>query len=80
MKLQNFISMEIDIAITLMGRDEIIQLQSGVWQSFDLHSVAKSAHFFYDPKLKKKSIDNVNIYFKTSDPNVRLAYTLYAAS
>ena len=59
-----------------MSRDEVIEMRTGLWQSFDLHSVAKTAHFYYSPK--KKSSD-VNIYFKTTDSDVRLAYRVYSA-
>ena len=49
--------------------------RSGLWQSFDLHSVAKTAHFYFSPKKKES---DVNIYFKTSDSDVRLIYRLYS--
>ena len=48
---------QVDISITLMGRDEVIELRSGLWQSFDLHSVAKTAHFYFSPKKKESKCD-----------------------
>lgn len=60
-----------------MTRQAIIELHTGIWQSFALNSVAKSAHFFFEPRVKEK---DVNIFFKTSDPSVRLIYRLYAGT
>ena len=75
MILYNNMDKEVDISITLMGRNEVIEMQTGLWQSFDLHSVAKTAHFYYSPK---KNGADVNIYFRTSDSDVRVAYRVYS--
>lgn len=52
MRLLNPTDQEIDIAITLLTRGAIMQMHSGVWQSYNLNTIAKSAHFYFEPKRK----------------------------
>ena len=65
---------EIDIALTLMTRHAVIQMQDGVWQSFGLNSVAKTAHFFFEPRNKE---DDISLFYKSTDQNIRLKYRMF---
>ena len=60
-----------------MTRQAIIQMHNGVWQSFSLNSIAKSAHFYFQPTDKDS---DTAIFYKTSDNNVRLLYRLYSGT
>ena len=68
---------EVDIAITLMSQHTILEIKDGIWQSFPLNTVAKSAHFYFHPRDKDHDI---GLMFKTTDPSIRLKYRLFYAS
>lgn len=65
---------EIDIAITLMTRHSLIELQEGIWQTFSLNSVAESSHFYFMPEHKDQSI---NIIYKSTEFDLRLSYKIF---
>ena len=65
---------EVDIAITLMSRHAVIELKDGIWQGFDMNSVAKTAHFFFYPQNQK---EDINIFYKTEEQQVRLKYKMF---
>lgn len=69
--------LELDIAITLLSRHNIIEMKDGLWQSYSLNVIAKSAHFYFTPRNKN---NDVGINFKTTDPAVRLKYRLFYAN
>ena len=66
--------MEVDIAITLMSRDAVVELKDGIWQGFDMNSVAKTAHFFFYPHSRN---EDITLFYKTQDQKVRLKYRLF---
>ena len=68
--------MEVDIAITLMGIDSIMELKDGIWQNFELNKVAKTSHFFFYPHNKE---NDVNLIYKTDDQTIRLSYRVFNA-
>ena len=72
--LQNKMEMEIDIALTLMSRHSVIELKDGVWQSFDLNSIAKTAHFYFYPRNMN---DDISLLYKTDDQSMRLKYRMF---
>ena len=74
MYLRNQMAIEIDIAITLITRDSVIELKDGIWQNFNLNGVAKTSHFFFHPHHQDKDI---SLLFKTDDQNLRLKYRLF---
>lgn len=68
---------EVDIAITLMSMHSILEVKDGIWQSFPLNAIAKTAHFYFHPRNKDQDI---GIMFKTTDQAIRLKYRLFYAS
>jgi len=65
---------EIDITITLLTRNFVIELKDGIWQSYSESTVIKSAHFYFYPKHSDKNV--VLIYRSTTD-SLKLAYNLW---
>lgn len=76
MDLQNQMDMEIDVAITLMSRNTILELKDGLWQSYSVNEIAKTTHFYFNPRNYKT---DVAINFKTTNPAIRLKYRLFYA-
>lgn len=72
--LHNNMDIEIDIAITLMSRNSIIELKDGVWQGFDLSTIAKTAHFFFYPQSRS---EDISLLYKTDQRKIRLKYRLF---
>jgi hypothetical protein len=72
--LKNEMDVEIDLTITLMTRNSIIELKDGLWQSYLENTIASEAYFFFYPKHIDK---NVVIIYSTIMEDLRLAYTLW---
>lgn len=66
--------MEIDISLTLMSKDSIIELKDGIWETYALNSVASSSHFYFFPHHKE---NDISIIYKNSDTELRLAYKIF---
>lgn len=47
---------EIDITITLIVRNSIIELKDGIWQSYSENSLINTAHFYFYPKHQDKNV------------------------
>lgn len=59
-----------------MTRHTILELKDGLWQSYSLNSIAKTAHFYFFPRNKNQDI---GIMYKTTNPAIRLKYRLFYA-
>jgi hypothetical protein len=46
----------VDITITLMVHNSIIELKDGIWQSYSENAMAASAHFYFYPKHYNKDM------------------------
>ncbi len=66
--------LEVDITITLMVRDAVIQLKDGVWQYFAQNQVATSAHFYFLPKHINKT---VTLIYRASFIDLKLLYMVW---
>ena len=67
-------SFEIDLTITLLVKDSVIEIKDGIWQTYSTSSIAQSAHFFYLPKEKNSSI---SIMYKSYLVTMGIAYALW---
>lgn len=43
-------SVEVDITITLLVKESVIELKDGLWQTFSINTIAESSHFYFFPK------------------------------
>ena len=68
--------MEIDIAITLMTREGVIELHDGIWQSFQVNKLSKTSHFYFYPRSQDH---DVSLFYKVPNPSLKLNYRLYYA-
>lgn len=74
LKIVNSMKMELDITLTLMLQDSVIELKDGIWQKFGINSVAETTHFYFLPKVKNKS---VSIMYKTDLLDLHVVYNLW---
>lgn len=65
---------EIDITVTLMIQETIIELKDGIWGSYQINKVAENTHFYFLPKNKNRSI---TILFKSDFVDLKLMYTIW---
>ena len=63
LRIANTMDREIDLTLTLMVKDSVIELKDGIWQTYSINSVAKTSHFYFLPKEKNSSI---SIMFKST--------------
>ena len=67
-------SFEIDVTLTLMVTDSVVELKDGICQTYSIGTVAKNAHFFYLPKTKNSTI---SIMYKSSLVSMGVSYTVW---
>lgn len=67
-------SVPVDIAITLLLSDSIIELKEGVWQSYSSNSVAETSHFYFLPKHKNKTL---TLLYRSSTIDLKMLYTIW---
>ena len=65
---------ELDLTLTLLVKDSVIELKDGIWQTYQSGTIADTAHFFYLPKSEDTS---VSIMYKSNLVTMGLAYTLW---
>lgn len=65
---------EIDLTLTLMVKDSVIELKDGLWQSYALNEIASSSHFYFIPKSANKSI---SIHYRTALVDLGLVYSIW---
>jgi hypothetical protein len=65
---------EVDIAITLLIKDSIIELKDGIWQNYNLNLIASTSHFYFQPQFQNKS---VTILYHSSFVDMKLMYRLW---
>ena len=65
---------EIDITLTLMIKDSVIELKDGVWNSFKETEITKTSHFYFMPKHLNKS---VTILYKADMVDLKVMYTIW---
>ena len=66
--------MEIDMTITLIVKDSVIELKDGLWQSYSINEIAQTSHFFFMPKNEKKS---VSIVYRSSFVDLGVVYNIW---
>jgi len=52
----NEMNVELDVTVTLLIKDSIIELKDGIWNSYHINSIAKTSHFYFLPKHQNKSV------------------------
>ncbi len=67
-------SVEVDVTITLLVTDSVIELKDGIWQTDDINEAAATAHFYFLPKHEKHSI---TIFYHSYNVDLKLAYNLW---
>lgn len=63
-----------DITVTLLVKDSVIQLKDGLWQTYAINTIAQTSHFYFLPSHKNSS---VSILYKSTLVDIGLAYTLW---
>ena len=74
MRLKNKMSVEVDITVTLLMHDAIIELKDGIWQSYGINEMSATSHFWFAPKQKDHA---TTIFYKSSIPDLKIMYTLW---
>lgn len=74
LRLENKEKNEVDIVLTHLVQDSIIELKDGIWQSFPLSVTTSSTHFYFTPKHQNKSI---TVLYNTTYLRLRLSYKLW---
>lgn len=74
LEFTNHGSHAVDVTLSIVGNSSIIQLRSGIWQSFVLSELTSTNHFTYVPSNKHFPIE---LQFSHSFGEFRLAYTLW---
>ena len=70
----NYKYVQVDLTITLLVRDGIIELKDGIWQSYLQQTIANSAHFYFYPRHKNK---NTVIYFRSKFNDLKMVYKVW---
>lgn len=73
-RMENKMGIELDVTLTLMIKDSIIELKDGVWNSFKETEVSKTSHFYFLPKHPNKS---VTILYRADYVDLKIMYTIW---
>ncbi len=65
---------QIDVTLTLLVKDSVIELKDGQWQTYAINTIAQTSHFYFLPKTKNSSID---IMHKSSLVDLGISYTIW---
>jgi hypothetical protein len=65
---------EIDITVTLLVKDSVIELKDGLWQTYAINTIARTSHFYFLPTTKNTSI---SILYKSSLVDVGVIYSVW---
>lgn len=74
LRLSNKMSVVIDITVTLMVKDSIIELKDGIWNSYQINAIAENTNFYFLPKNKNRSI---TILYRSDFVDLKVMYTLW---
>ena len=72
--LSNAMDVEVDVVITLLVKNSVIELKEGIWQSFMANAIASTLHFYFMPKSFNHSI---SILHQSKLVDMSLNYTLW---
>ena len=67
-------AVEVDISITFVTSNSIIELKDGIWQSYAVTDVTTSSHFYFLPKHLNHS---ATIFYKPSVIDLRVLYSVW---
>jgi hypothetical protein len=65
---------EVEIAMTLLTTDSVMELKDGLWQTFRLDHLLMRTHFYFTPTHESNP---VKIFFKSSNPDIFISAVLY---
>lgn len=74
MQLQNDMSVDADVTITLLLQDAIIELKNGIWQNYNINKVSATTHFYFLPKHLDHS---TTIFYKSTLVDLKIMYNLW---
>jgi hypothetical protein len=74
MKVVNSMEIEIDLTLTLLVQNSVLELKDGLWENFALNSIAKSSHFYFFPKASEHS---VSIMYKSDVVDLQVVYNVW---
>lgn len=63
-----------EVAMTLLTTDSVMELKDGVWQTFQLDDLLMKTHFYFSPT---HDTNPVKIFFKSTDPSIFISALLY---
>ena len=64
----------VDITLTLLTNNTVIELKPGIWQGFEMASLTASSHFYFIPTNKKYPI---NLQFTHTFGTFKISYLLW---
>lgn len=65
---------EVDVTITLMLQNSIVELKDGIWQNYQTNLVTSSSHFYFLPKHQNHS---TTIFYKSTLVDLKIMYALW---
>ena len=65
---------DIDLTLTLMFKESVIELKDGIWNYYKINEVAESTHFYFFPKHKDKS---VTLTYHSDSVDLKISYALW---
>ena len=74
LKLTNKMNVEVDVTITLMEENAVVELKDGIWQTYDINEAASTAHFYFLPKHIKHSL---SIFYHSFNIDLKITYKLW---
>ena len=67
-------NVEVDVTLTLLVKNSVIELKDGIWQSFLTNTIAETSHFYFIPKEFDHSL---YIMYRSKLVDLSLNYTLW---
>ena len=63
-----------DITVTLLIKDTIIELKDGIWGTYQINHIAETSHFYFTPGNKNRS---VIIQYQSENVDLKVIYTIW---
>ena len=67
-------AVELDVTLTLMVRDAIMELKDGFWNSFRETQISKTTRFYFMPKHNNKS---VTVLYRADYIDLKIMYSIW---
>lgn len=73
-RIANSMDVEVDLTLTLIVKDSVIELKDGLWQSYAINEIAQTAHFYFVPRNLKKSI---SIVYRSNIVDLGIVFSIW---